>query len=479
MRPPPFILMAAGFYEPLCQGITRWGGLPSYRPPSTATNHPVILTNHSQFRRALRRLGRWGLPVYRIAALALLVALIAAQHERLRRLRERPIERNEVRAFLPDAARLTEDPGPRRGLHVLGDDGRRIGYACRTAPFADHLTGYAGPTDTLVVFGPDGRVRGIAVRRSQDTVDHVADVVEDAYFMTRFNGMTWEELAAIDTEFDFANPDKPVIEGVSGASMTSLCMARGMQFRVRDVPLRAPPRPLFTLGPRDVGLLLIVGLAGVFTFTHWRSRARLRRLYQLAVIAYLGFYLGDLLALPLLVGWAESGVAWRTAPGLVLLAAAALLVPLTTRRPMYCGQICPHGHAQQLLVQLKAPRLRIPRNVTRGLRWGPSLLLAFSLIVVMLDLPFELAGVEPFDAYLWQTAGRATIGVAVVGLALSAFVPMGYCKYGCPTGAILETVRSHGRADRFHRRDFAALLLLALATALYWQYEIVAAWLLE
>jgi hypothetical protein len=95
----------------------------------------------------------------------------------------------------------------------------------------------------------------------------------------------------------------------------------------------------------------------------------------------------------------------------------------------------------------------------------------------MLQAPFDLAGLEPFDAYVVRSAGWATIAVALAGLVASLFIPQAYCRYGCPTGALLEFVRSHGRHDRFGRRDVAAALLLALALALRWQFAALQPWL--
>jgi hypothetical protein len=74
-----------------------------------------------------------------------------------------------------------------------------------------------------------------------------------------------------------------------------------------------------------------------------------------------------------------------------------------------------------------------------------------------------LADVEPFDAYLVKTAGMATTAIAISSLIAAFFVPMAYCHYGCPTGALLNFIRRHGPTDRFGRREIAALLLLALA----------------
>ena len=96
----------------------------------------------------------------------------------------------------------------------------------------------------------------------------------------------------------------------------------------------------------------------------------------------------------------------------------------------------------------------------------PWLLVAFVILVAMLHLNVNLAGIEPFDAYVFRTAGIATIVIAIVGLVAARFVPMAYCKYGCPTGAVLDFLWAHGRPDKFTRRDVAALALLLLAVAL-------------
>jgi hypothetical protein len=48
---------------------------------------------------------------------------------------------------------------------------------------------------------------------------------------------------------------------------------------------------------------------------------------------------------------------------------------------------------------------------------------------------------------------------------------MAYCKFGCPTGALLEFLRSHGQADRFGKRDVAALILLVWVAVLFFSHE--------
>ena len=175
--------------------------------------------------------------------------------------------------------------------------------------------------------------------------------------------------------------------------------------------------------------------------------------------------------------WAAAGVAWRAAPGLTLLLAAALIIPWTTRRQLYCSQICPHGAAQELIGRIVPWRLKVPKSIDRGLRWLPPLLIVLVLFVTMFQLTFDLAGIEPFNAYQLYMAGWATIIVAIIGLIAAAFVPMAYCKYGCPTGLVLSFVRSHGKADSFGRRDVAAALLVLLAAGMYFKYDVVRGWI--
>jgi polyferredoxin len=229
---------------------------------------------------------------------------------------------------------------------------------------------------------------------------------------------------------------------------------------------------------RDYALFAVIAAAGFMAFGPPAVRHRWKRPYQFVLIVYVGLIAGDLLAQKLLVGWTRSGIPWTTAPGLVLLAAAALLVPLATGKPLYCHHVCPHGAAQELLSHYRPARFQITlsASVIRGLEYLPFALVFFTLTVALLALPFDLAGLEPFAAYVVRSAGVATLAVAAVGLIASFFVPQAYCRFGCPTGALLNFVRTRGPTDHFSRRDFAALALVALAVVLHMHHLTVLRW---
>ena len=373
-----------------------------------------------------------------------------------------PVTVQEVKALLPRAAHLAawdQRPGL---LRIEDGAGQLIGFAGRTSPAADDLIGFQGPTDTLFVMDAQQRVLGIAMRRSYDTVEYLEWINDDKRFLTRFNGRDLDELAALDL-------DAAGIEGVSGATMTSMAMAQALvrtAQAVRDAKPAVEPRR-WEISPRDMGTAAVVFGGLLLAFTGLRGRPLVRVAFQLLLIVYIGFVNGDMVSQSLLVGWAQNGVAWRFAPGLVLLAAAAFLVPLATHRQVYCHHLCPHGAIQQLVRKLVPRRFRpksgLPRWLSRALSPVPLGLLVWVVIVALCHLPYNLAAIEPFDAYVWRVAGWATVTIAIGGLAFSLLVPMAYCRFGCPTGAVLNFLRLQGAGDRLTRRDVAALALLGLA----------------
>lgn len=418
---------------------------------------------------------RWlpiALQVYRLAVILLIAWIVREHHYRLRVLGDTPVTADEVKQFLPEAKTLQPDHSEFRGLEVLNAAGEKIGYVVRTSPDADHITGYVGMTDTLVALDKDLKVLGISIRSSEDTRKHVESVATDRQFKKIWNGKTWDEVAKM-------TPKALRMEGVAGASMTSLAMAEGIALRFRRSQPDVSNQPAFRIESRDIGLLVVVVLALVMTFSNLEKRKWVRRVFQVGVIVYVGLVNGDLIAQSLLMGWAKTGLPWRMAPGLALLGVVALVVPWAKRKPVYCLHLCPHGAAQELVGRLtpKKWRVSVPDAVARRLRYLPGVLLFMVIAIVMLALPIDLASIEPFDAYILGTAGIATLAIALGGLVAAFFVPQAYCKFGCPTGAVLEFVRARGPQDKFTARDAFAGFLVIVTAIFYWKYYALQQWI--
>ncbi|MBI5771944.1 MAG: FMN-binding protein [Verrucomicrobia bacterium] len=449
------------------------------------------------------------LQLYRLAVVAVIAWLIRDLAVRQRTQGDSPIVVDEVKSFFADAASLRPDSSARDGLFILDRAGRELGYVVRTQPQCHDIVGYAGVTDALVVLDREWKIVGLKIHASEDGADYVRSIATDRRFLKKWNSLTWDAAADLDLK-------QAGIEGVSGATMTSMAIARSVKARLQLAKDELIARPALRLGWRDAGLFVVVGLAALLAFGPATWRHRWKRPWQIALIVYVGFIAGDFVSVKLVAGWARSGVQWTTLPGLALLTTAALLVPWTTRQPFYCHHLCPHGAAQELLWQfrhrlgqskpltgerrgsrasnslpqpllpprppVKPPESKPPRalvlraDVIRALESLPYGFLLLARIIAALVLPLDLAGVEPFAAYIFRTAGVATLVIAGVGLVASWFVPQAYCRFGCPTGALLNFVRTRGTTDRFSTRDAAALAFVALAAALNHYYLPILHW---
>jgi len=379
----------------------------------------------------------------------------------------------DLQLIFPGAVRIEPDPGDPAVIRVLSADAIPLGWALRTSPAADRVIGYQGPTDAVVGFDSAGRVCGMAVLGSYDNEPYVGYVRDDAAFRGVYRGMTVEEVAGID-------PGSTGVEGVSGATMTSQAVAAGIVRAAVDHAGRRIARPNGSSwlgsswlavakgidGPQW-GALGVIAVGIVTAFTRLRGTWFGRLALPIAVLAYLGFGAGALLSQAQVWGWAQSGVP-RGAVVLAALAVAATVLPVTTRRNVYCAHLCAHGAAQQLLVRFVKPKRSLPGWLKPGLALLPWALLAVAILTAVLHWPLALVDLEPFDAYLPAVAGVAALVLFSVSLIASCFVPMAYCRHGCPTGALLDHLRLHRRADRLTWRDGMLLGCLAVGAAVHW-----------
>jgi Na+-translocating ferredoxin:NAD+ oxidoreductase RnfG subunit len=399
-----------------------------------------------------------GLRAYRLLIVLVLVWLVRHHHTQVLQ-RHLPVPLAEVAAHLPEAAALRSDPSSRGGVWVEDRSGTVVGYAARTMPRSRDIIGYAGTTDLLVVLDESWRVLGVTLRSSEDTQRYVEEVARDLNFLRTWTGMTAAKASQLrlgESGFD----------AVAGATPTSRAVARSVARTLSDVSQQPRAATKIEFRWRDAALVATVLAALGLAFSRHAGRRRLRLAFQAVLLGYFVFVSGDLLALKLSLGWAKSGVPWESVPGLVALLAAALLVPWAARRPLYCVHLCPYGTLQEWVAGPRRWRWLPGPRLEAGLRLLPFALLALALAGLLIGFKLDATNLEPFDAFnvTRQAVSQASLALAVVGLAVSFFVPKAYCKYGCPTGAVLEFVRTRREENRLTRRDAAATgLVLGVA----------------
>ena len=321
-------------------------------------------------------------------------------------------------------------------------------FVVNTKPLAKDVQGYGGPVP-LKIHIKDGRVAAVEAEPNAESPDFFNRAKE---LLNHWQNKSVDEALAEE------------VDAVSGATFSSRAiianMQRGLAYAqkrgqwseegsVGALGTSAPP--IVGSGGNSVGALetsappmvaLIVVLLGAVVPLFYNNR-RLH-LVQLAVnVVVLGLWTGTFVSYTLFMrifagGVSLSAIGALAAPLLMLI--VALIYPLAGRSGHYCANICPFGSAQELAGKLSRRKLRItPRvlkllSVLRNLLWGVLMaLLLTGTCTAWID--YEL-----FTAFLYSSASVWVTVLAALFLVLSVWVPRPYCRFVCPTGALIKSV---------------------------------------
>ena len=321
-------------------------------------------------------------------------------------------------------------------------------FVVNTKPLAKDVQGYGGPVP-LKIHIKDGRVAAVEAEPNAESPDFFNRAKE---LLNHWQGKSVDEALVEE------------VDAVSGATFSSRAiianMQRGLAYAKQhgqwgedgSVGALGTSAPLIVgSGDGSVGALetsappivaLVVVLLGAVVPLFYNNR-RLH-LVQLAVnVVVLGLWTGTFVSYTLFLrifagGVSLSAIGAFAAPLLMLI--VALIYPLAGRSGHYCANICPFGSAQELAGKLSRRKLRItPRvlkllSVLRNLLWGVLMaLLLTGTCTAWID--YEL-----FTAFLYSSASVWVTVLAALFLVLSVWVPRPYCRFVCPTGALIKSV---------------------------------------
>lgn len=314
-----------------------------------------------------------------------------------------------------------------------------------TKLLAKDVQGYGGPVP-LKIHIKDGRVAAVEAEPNAESPDFFNRAKE---LLNHWQGKSVDEAMAEE------------VDAVSGATFSSRAiianMQRGLAYAKQHgqwgedgsagaLGTSAPPIVGGSAGAHGTSIPSIVALIAVLLGAVVPLFYNNRRLHlvQLAVnVVVLGLWTGTFVSYTLFLrvfagGVSLSAIGAFAAPLLMLI--VALIYPLAGRSGHYCANICPFGSAQELAGKLSRRKLRItPRvlkllSVLRNLLWGVLMaLLLTGTCTAWID--YEL-----FTAFLYSSASVWVIVLAALFLVLSVWVPRPYCRFVCPTGALIKSV---------------------------------------
>ncbi len=426
--------------------------------------------------------------------LSLLLALpahagLAARDERVRSL---------AFEFFPGADRLGAFEGEPLAASVSAGE-RLLGYVFLTDDVTA-LPAYSGkPISTLVGFDLAGRTTGVRIVHHEEPI-LVIGVTEDhlGAYIDQYRGLDVRDRVKIGGQ---PRPDAVTIDGISGATITTMVLNASITRAVRKVAeSRGVPiagdgaaaeaasgssaaamdgdlTPLWVeswQGRRlDIWILGagLVLLTAILVLQDWLTRYP--RLLGYIRVGFLVYTLG-------FIGWyalAQLSVInvftftnalmhefrWETfliEPLIFILWGFVGVTVLLWGRGVYCGWLCPYGALQELVnklaVRLKVPQFEIPALVHERLLAIKYIILLglFGLSLQSIADVVRFAEVEPFKTAITLRFDRAwpfvayALGMVVVSVFDSKF----FCKYLCPLGAALTFPSRFRIFDWLHRR---------------------------
>lgn len=322
-------------------------------------------------------------------------------------------------------------------------------FVVNTRVLAKDVQGYGGPVPLKIHIDKDGRLTAIEAEPNAESpsfFDHAKEL------FSRWQGKTIDEAMAedVDAVSGATFSSKAIIENVQrGLAYAKQRSQWGEDGSVGALGTSAPSivgsvgnsvGAFGTSAPPIVALIAVLLGAIVPLFTNNR---RLHLVQLVVNVVVLGLWTGTFVSYTLFLrlfagGVSLSAIGTLAAPLLMLI--VALLYPLAGRSGHYCAHVCPFGSAQELAGKLSRRKLRITPRVLRVLTALRNLLWGVLMALLLTGTCTAWVDYELFTVFIYSSASVWVILLAGLFLVLSVWVPRPYCRFVCPTGALMKSV---------------------------------------
>ena len=299
-------------------------------------------------------------------------------------------------------------------------DGTQI---INTTSLGKDITGFGG-TVPLEISVRDGVITEVRALHNQETPDFFARA---STLLDKWRGKTLGQAASMK------------VDAVSGATFSSRAiignMQRGIAFAQRSA-VKDHWYSQLDLSVKTIAGLIVALMAAILPLF---VRNKVYRIIQQVLnVAVLGFWCGSFINYTTLISLTSNGLRSLATPVATVLLILAFVYPLFGRKTYYCTQVCPFGSIQELAFRC------IPFKVKIGAKWVKRLdifrqfLWAALMVCLWTGAWYGWIDLEPFSAFVFESASVGAIVIAVVFLALSTVIMRPYCRFVCPTGTILK-----------------------------------------
>lgn len=287
-------------------------------------------------------------------------------------------------------------------------------------PLNFQAQGYGGPIKLRLSLTAQGTIEQLEVVAHQETTALLSRL---DWFLAQFSGKSG---------IDSREPGV-TIEAMTGATITSRAITRAVAENLH--PGRAHKTPLAFVPILLSGSLLLAALGALFL----QSRL-LRRVTLLCALVCFGLLFCSMFSVSQTASLQLANApSWSNAPWWWISVVLALAPALLLGR-LYCASLCPFAAVQELLYALAGfarKRPNIPPPTDRGARKIKYLILLLLLCTSLALNNSAAAGVEPYITLFTGQGSWPARALLAICLAAAIFYFRFWCRYLCPTGALL------------------------------------------
>ncbi len=344
-----------------------------------------------------------------------------------------PLALDDIKKVLPNVATYSHELKPLEYYRVQDDAGKVVGLAFITSSIPPAVRGHTDEIEVLVGMDVKGTVTGMYVLSHKEDADYFGKIVS-SHFLKAFIGRS--------TDKGFAD-----IDAVTGATVSSEAIKHDVETAAFEITKKLIDSGALTKResgfprPFDVAIsATLLALIGMSVVAVNMPRRRWMR-YVLWALSFgvVGIWLNTPITIGAFVDLRNGALPHLTLAILLIYAVVASLV----KGNLYCAYLCPFGALQEGASRIGVPKCVPADAAEKNASWLRWIMLLASVFAIA-DGVNVFRSVEPFArcfARVYDPVVLAQAGVVVIA---ALFLRRPWCRYFCPTGAVLDLMAQCG-----------------------------------
>lgn len=305
-----------------------------------------------------------------------------------------------------------------------------------TEAHASDVNGYGGPVYLKIFLDLENKIQKVEIGENYETPVFLERVLKSD-FLNRFE-------TKILTAFKRSDYDT-----VTGATVSSLAIldavaktAESYKLILADKQVAKKKNTFNIVLTYKMLLSLLVIAFALILFLFFKGNKLFRTILLLMNVVILGGICGTMLSVQLFLNMISNGLNLSAGFVPLVLIALILILNLLNKKNFYCTWVCPFGSAQELLGKLSKKNITFPKKYQLVLNNLRNSLLLFLLFIGWIAGVTYVFDNSIFTVFLLNHAAPVVLVTASIVLVLSIFIKKCWCRFLCPTGALLNFIQT-------------------------------------